>query len=499
MMRIPKLLILLLVSGGLLASMGPAADAWASSSHGKALHTELIGSVPGEDERVQSPVTEIELLFSTAVQAPLSRIEVVGADGWTVATSRVHHPDPEASDRIRVEFQSALPPGAYQVAWRTVAPDGHPVEGSFGFEVAEREPEARSPTPEDPGDEPGREVPETAEVEEWEGEIGADEAAPGPPAVRGDPLVPGAEIVPPGTLQRWLHLLATVLLLGVVALRFGALRALPDSELGGGIRGRALKGAAGISWIAVVLLVVTLVTRLHHQLGRLGGGGGPAWEFAPYLIFRTAWGAGWGFHLAAIVLGLTGLLLIRRPGAEVRGWGILTGAAILLPLIPALQGHAMGSELRQVSVPVLYLHVAAVGMWLGGLVTLVLVGLPSVRKQKGEESGVPALARMVNGFSRIALVSVIVLVVSGSATSFILQGGGSLGEMLQSAWGRTLLLKLALVAGALLLGFYNWRRVRPSLTHRPDPSQLRIPATVEAFLGIVILLVTAALVALPLP
>lgn len=498
MMRISHLVVLLLVSGGFGAVAGADEAPRASSLDVGNRHTQLIESVPGEDERVDTPVTEIDLLFSTAVHAPLSRIDVVGSDGWTVATSRVHHPSEDASDWIRVEFQTALPPGTYQVAWRTLAPDGHLVEGSFGFEVVQPGVEAPSPFQEDPGFEPETGLQDAVEREDREGEmIGPGE--PAPPEARDDPLFPGADLVPAGTLQRWLHLLATVLLLGVVAFRFGALRALPDTESGTRIRGRALKGAAGLSWIAVLLLAFTLASRLYHQLGRLGGGGGPAWEFAPYLIFRTAWGAGWGLHIAAIVLALTGLVLIRRPGAESRGWGILTGAALLLPLIPALQGHAMGSELRELSIPILYLHVGAVGMWLGGLLILVSVGLPSVRKIPGEESGLPALARMVNGFSRIALGSVIVLVLSGSATSFLLQGGGSLGEMVQSDWGRTLILKLVLVAGALLLGFYNWRRVRPSLAQRPDPSQLRIPAAVEAFLGIVILLVTAALVALPPP
>jgi copper transport protein len=88
-------------------------------------------------------------------------------------------------------------------------------------------------------------------------------------------------------------------------------------------------------------------------------------------------------------------------------------------------------------------------------------------------------------------------VISGSVSSFLQLGG--VGALFTTAYGRTLALKLGLVAGALLLGSYNWRKVRPSLNVRPDPGELRIPASVEALLGLLVLLATAVLVSMPPP
>jgi putative copper export protein len=130
--------------------------------------------------------------------------------------------------------------------------------------------------------------------------------------------------------------------------------------------------------------------------------------------------------------------------------------------------------------------------------------MPSVRatppapEELGDEPTVlPALARLVNAFSRLALLSVALVLLTGAINAWM--NVGSFGNLLGSAYGRTLLLKLTVVAGALTLGFYNWRKVRPALAERPDPGALRIPATVEAALGIGVLLVTAFLVSTPTP
>ncbi len=430
-------------------------------------HTELTGSRPAADSSPEGAVERVLLIFSTPVQANLSQIVVIGPDDWTVPASRAAHPDAQATDQLVVRFQAPLPDGAYRVEWRTVAPDGHVVSGDFGFQVTDAPPEARRPAD-----------PEAAEA--------PDE----------DTAIPTG-MIPPGTGQRWLHLLATVLLLGVVAFRYGTLGPLGSDGIFETVRERADAGLQRFAWVGVVLLVITLGTRLHQQLGELAGGEGLAWEFLPHLLFQTAWGAGWWAHLIALLLVGIGLVLLGRPGAGARAWSTLIGAAVLLPLVPTLQGHAMGSELQAVTAPAMYLHVAAVGTWLGGLLMLILVGLPAVRKLGGGSGALPPLARMVNAFSRVALPAVALLVITGGVTSFI-QGGG-LGGILGTTWGRTLLLKLAVVAAAFFLGFYNWRKVRPSLPGNPDAGTLRIPATVEAMLGIVVLLITAALVATPLP
>ena len=57
----------------------------------------------------------------------------------------------------------------------------------------------------------------------------------------------------------------------------------------------------------------------------------------------------------------------------------------------------------------------------------------------------------------------------------------------------------AIESGVAALGFYNWRRVLPTLGDDDATHRLRRSARAELGLGLVVLLVTAVLVALPTP
>ncbi len=310
-------------------------------------------------------------------------------------------------------------------------------------------------------------------------------------------------MIPPGTPVRWLQLVGTALLLGVVAFRFGVLAPLDRRGGLGGILPAAGPALDRLAWVAAGLLVIAAPLRLMEPVRTLMHGNG---ELAPggatgtgSLLFQTAWGAGWWLHLVASALALVGVILLRGGEQPRRGWQILAGAAVLLPLGPALSGSAWISDPRIVAVPATYLHVAAMGAWLGGLVALLWVGIPAARslsEPQGEEA-LPVLARLVNAFSRIALPAVVVLIASGVASNAVRLG--SPAALFAPGYGRVLLLKLAFVGAAFLLGFYNWRKVRPSLARNPDPGELRIPVFLEITLGMVVLLVTAVLVATPLP
>ena len=446
------------------------------------LHTELLESRPGEGASLPPhEVGEILLRFSTPVHLHLSRIRVVDDQGRELATGSLAHPAGD-EHRLFVTLATPLHPGSYTVEWRAGAPDNHIISDTFTFQVEAIDPSVGvSPDTFPPG-------------------VGADTAPilPGTPAeaIPADAPIRAPGLLPAGTGARWLHLLGLILFLGVTAFRFGVVRPLQG-------RGEMVATLEALdprlqrlAWLATLLLVAALPLRLMDQVGT----GGTDLAFA--LLFHSAWGAGWFFQLAAASMALVGLVLLRGTENRPRGWNILAGAALLLPLIPALSGHAWGTEGRGAAVPFLYLHVAGGGVWLGGLLVLLTAGLPAVGRAEGRtapsgETVLPPLARLVNGFSRMALVAVATLVISGIVSAFLQLGG--VGPLFTTAYGRTLALKVGLVAGALLLGFYNWRKVRPSLEGRPDPGELRIPASVEAVLGLLVLLATAVLVAMPPP
>jgi putative copper export protein len=63
--------------------------------------------------------------------------------------------------------------------------------------------------------------------------------------------------------------------------------------------------------------------------------------------------------------------------------------------------------------------------------------------------------------------------------------------------GKTLLIKLAVLSVVAVTGAYNWLRVKPTLGQSEGAPRIRRCALVELSVGILVLAVTAVLVATP--
>ena len=165
--------------------------------------------------------------------------------------------------------------------------------------------------------------------------------------------------------------------------------------------------------------------------------------------------------------------------------GVAAGVTMLLHV---LVGHAAGpSPLRSVNLFVQWLHLLAVGAWIGGLVWL-LAGLRG--KERPEQ-----LASAVR-FSKLAAPVVGLVAVTGLSRALHLAGGWQ--GLLDSGYGRFLDLKVALFLGLVALGALNRYRVLPALVsgaRRLDA--LRRNVRGEVVLAACILAVTAVLSQLP--
>jgi putative copper export protein len=95
-------------------------------------------------------------------------------------------------------------------------------------------------------------------------------------------------------------------------------------------------------------------------------------------------------------------------------------------------------------------------------------------------------------FSPIAIASVGTLLVTGVVASWIQLG--SIGDLVGTAYGRLLTLKVGVVALVLYLGAVNWRRLTPHLGAEAGQAALHRNATRELMVAQVVLLITAVLV-----
>jgi copper transport protein len=153
-----------------------------------------------------------------------------------------------------------------------------------------------------------------------------------------------------------------------------------------------------------------------------------------------------------------------------------------------LAGHPAGTSLPVISLAADGLHVAAMSLWLGGLIVLAAFVLPHAS---------PAdLGRVVPLWSDWAGYAVATVLLTG-ITQALLQLG-SPGQLLDTGYGRLVLIKAGLLAAVLLVAAGSRRWVtttsRPGARPPPAAGRLRWRVAVESVGILVILAVTSVLV-----
>lgn len=471
-----------LLAAALLLAPGPAAggdgvEAPDPAGRPGVVHTALEAAYPAADSLHDAPVREVRLRYTTAVQRALSAITVVGPDGQ-VATSPVDTVSGSGSREIGVRFSAPLPSGGYTVEWRTAGPDSHVIRGSYDFQVRRAE----------PVDTPSGGAPDTAGTQAAAPGEGASPRlsaqSGGTPAVQ--PWGPG------GLTLNWLFLVSVVGMVGVVAFRWRVLGAL-DAPEHAAVRATLAGRLVRLAWGVGVLAVLVAPVRLGYQASRVAGEDGSVLA-AGGAILASTWGSSWMLEIAAAALFLIGLLLAGRPEPGRTPWLLAGVAALLMALVPALVGHSGGAG--GLAVVVDAVHVLAAGVWAGGLACLVLAGIPAAASHRDDEGRAPSLPTVVGAFSTLAVGAVAVLVAAGlvSAAQHV-----ALDELLGTAYGRLLSTKVLVALGALALGFYNWRVVRPQLAESPRTRLIRIPSALELTVAAAVLAVTAALIVTATP
>ena len=260
-----------------------------------------------------------------------------------------------------------------------------------------------------------------------------------------------------------------------------------DEQFLRAVCGRAL-------WLAqagVVVLLTSTVLRLVAQLITIGGPEALQ-SLAIYrsVLLRTEWGHGWVIEFVAALVTMFALSRVRR-GAS--WWGVAATAPVLA-IAAAISGHAVALETRMgVAVALDAIHVLAAAGWVGGIATLLFAAIPPAVRMKSSTS----LATLVHAFSPTALTCAATLVISGGPAAWFQLG--AMDALLNTQYGQRLLTKLALLAVMAALGAYNWRRVAPALGNADGPARLRRSAGTELVFAVLIVLVTAVLVATPTP
>jgi copper transport protein len=389
------------------------ASAWA--------HAALLRTLPAASVTVNTPPKQLSLVYSEPVEPRFAIVSVTDADGRSQTAGSPSRAASNA-DELDVPLQQ-LRQGWYLVFWRVISADGHPVRGAFTFAVGPN-----------PGPAPQFRIPPLSETA----------ATPG--------LV----------ITRWIVFLSVMCAIGLFVLRIGIARP---------VRAQPRATVIAFAAAAVVGLVATPFYALYatsefarRPLTSVGA-------LVP-LLRVSSFGRGYVdlwivFALFVIAAGIALVLdrpdRLRRSLAELLA---LTGAALAagaVLLAPGASGHAAQTSPRALALALDWLHLAAGSLWLGGLVGLLVLwaGLPAADRLAG-------LAACVPRFSNVALASVALLLGSGIWASVLHLP--TLSSLWQTSYGKAIVVKAILLAGALVAGFVNFRRTTPAL-RRPDPSR----------------------------
>src|SRR6266542_802330 len=444
-----------LLAGVVLLLAAPAASA----------HALLRSSDPSSGASLGKAPEKVTLTFTEPPDLTLSTVHVLDSTGRAVESGRAKGV-PGKPLVLEVPL-GQLPNGAYTVSWRTVSrADGHLTNGSFAFGVGVQAPSATSG--------------------------GAPAAATSPsPSVL-------------GVAGRWAFDWGLILLVGAVASSLLVFRRREDGPPLPLLGGALALAAAGLA---------AMIVAEHSRVG---------------VAFGDLLGSPTGSKLInqAVVLAVTALVLgavarwPRRPELLVL-LGVVAAATML---VHVAGGHAAGEAiLTPLNVLVQWAHLLAVGVWVGGFLWLLLGLRGAGAAGSGPEPGNGSQATMgqeertspapvgtavmtapsgdervlaVRRFSAMATVALGVVVLTGLTRAVI--EVRSWHGLFSTSFGRTLLIKLALVAGLIALGAVNRFRIVPAL--RAGRAKVAtLGSTVRAELALAIPIVVAAAVLGELP
>jgi uncharacterized membrane protein len=174
-----------------------------------------------------------------------------------------------------------------------------------------------------------------------------------------------------------------------------------------------------------------------------------------------------------------------------------------LPLAAArsLTSHAVAvRENSAVAISADALHVIATGLWGGGLLVLVWV---IYRAMKTPACSLSWTGKAIVNFSRVALCSVVILLLSGVYQSWLQVG--TVSTLWSTDYGRVLALKITIFLGMLALGAVNFLSTRPRLTRLAQEGRAQVAFVktalirvgAETVLAVLVFFVTGVLTVLP--
>jgi len=363
-------------------------------------HAQLVSTDPANGAHVDPPPTRVSLRFSENVSLKLGGVRVLNTDG-----ERVDKDDAKAvGDTVTVGLRDGLASGPYVVAWNVISADSHPVNGAFTFVVGAGQAATND------------QIASLIKV----------------PSDRGWRVAAG--------VGRFLSYAGLLLAAGGMVFLATVDRRRPSRRVAQLIAGGAVVGIVGL------LVQVPLQAAIATETG------------SKALLSPSRWVdalSNSGFRWSTILGVVGGTIIVTALWAGWAEWIGLVGAAVAFVSFP-LTGHSRSTAPAWLVIPADAVHVAAAGVWFGGVVLLVISWT-----QRRRDGDAVAGAHLVDSFSQVAAVTVAAVAVSGVYLAW--KEVGSIHALFSTRYGLTLVAKLCVVASVGALAAYNHWKLVPDI------------------------------------
>ncbi len=448
-MRYFRFLLLIITIGCLLTSPIPAQA-----------HANLERSEPPNNAVLNESPHQILLWFSETVGVRFSSMRLLDMNGRTIDGLRISQ-DPAQPRQLIIEVPP-LTQGIYSLNWKTLSTsDGHDTQGLLVFGINQ--------------------------VVEG-GVAGAAPVDNTPPVLQ----IVSRALVDGGLCSLFGALLVTLALLFQQKKKPSLVHAAYYRA-----RQRASNWAITLAGLAFLAGLLQWLAQIFTSTGGTASLGAVDWSAALPLLVSTPWGNFWLARQALLILA-AGYLILRRVDmveeSHHQDWVIAVGLVSLVLISYTLSTHAAGEKAPILPLFSTLLHLMSAGMWVGGLVGMLIIMLPLLFKEGGAFDFFQSVWR---GFGRFAAVAVGLTFTTGLFNTAGLVS--SSGALLTSLYGKTLLVKVGLVLVVGLFGIGNSLALHPGMRallgkilHRPqgwspfDRNHLPTTILIEAGLGIVV-------------
>jgi len=413
-------------------------------------HAILLRSDPAKDSVLSIAPKQVRMWFSEALNPAFSTAVVVNGENKRVDNrdARVSSTDQTEMD---VTLQPNLPPAVYIVIWRTdSAADGHILRGSFIFSVARADGTVPTLVP---GSNPGANVLGGGNLTGlYTGQIDGSTLF----NLLMITLVELGAIFWMGA-QLWINFVLTI----------STEAHTEERTINEQVQRRFER------YFSLPTLIVLFLANIGVLLGQALNlsGGDLASALSPTLLTGLATSGRFGMYwmmrevviLIAMIPALYMLFQQQRPRIARTVLPIVNlflASALLIAI--TMSGHAAAVNPTIVSYAIVldWLHLLAASLWVGGIIYIATNYLPVLRYLPIPQQA-RSLVTVLPYFSPLAIAGVLLMAVTGPfSAAFHLN---SWQQFLSTAYGRALLVKIALIGGLLITSAIHVGILRPRL------------------------------------